>query len=122
MQAKWTNSGKTEVFVDTKAIPIVKKQVQLIAQQESHESRKLWVDVTAALKYHDVNGATTAKFTIEQKQRELVKERQETGAKWENRVRNNSEIIFSLVLWITCVFLLCRSSTRWVNIGIITIR
>jgi hypothetical protein len=86
MQAKWTNSGKTEVFIDTKTIPIIKKQVNPISQQEDFESRNLWKDVTAALLQQDVSAATSAKFTIEQKQRELVKERTEKGTKWENRV------------------------------------
>jgi hypothetical protein len=86
MQAKWTHSGKTEVFIDTKAIPIIKKQVNPISQQQAFESRNLWKEVTAALLRQDVSAATSAKFTIEQKQRELVKERQEKGIKWENRV------------------------------------
>jgi signal recognition particle GTPase len=86
MQAKWTHSAKTEVFVDTKTIPIIKKQVNPISQQEAFESRNLWKEVTAALLQQDVNAATSAKFTIEQKQRELVKQRQEKGIKWENRV------------------------------------
>jgi len=86
MQAKWANSGKTELFVDTKTIPIIKKQVNPISQQDSFESRNLWKEVTAALKQQDVSAATSAKFSVEQKQRELVKERQEKGLKWENRV------------------------------------
>ena len=86
MTAKWTQTGKTEVFVDTKALPIIKKQVKPISQQQEYESRNLWKEVTVALKLQDVNGATNAKFKVEQKQRELVKERQEKGSKWDNRV------------------------------------
>ncbi|CAG2100377.1 unnamed protein product [Medioppia subpectinata] len=86
MQAKWTQSGKSEVFVDTKTIRIIKKQVKPIGQQEVYESRNLWKEVTAALKKQDVSAATSAKFNVEQNQRELVKERQEKGVKWDNRV------------------------------------
>lgn len=86
MQSKCTNTGKTELFIDTKAIPIIKKQVKPISQQEFFESRYLWKEVTAALKQQDVSAATSAKYSIEQKQRELVKERQEKSMKWENRV------------------------------------
>ena len=93
MTAKWTQNGKTEVFVDTKAIPIIKKQVKPIGQQEEFESRNLWKEVTAALKAQDVSAATTAKFNVEQKQRELVKERQEKGSKWDNRVCLDQKIL-----------------------------
>lgn len=86
MHAKWANSAKTEVFVDTKELPIITKQVKPISQQENYESRHLWKDVTFALKMQNVNAATAAKFAIEQRQRELVKERLEKGNKWENRV------------------------------------
>ncbi|XP_054162593.1 oxysterol-binding protein-related protein 9-like isoform X2 [Oppia nitens] len=86
MTAKWTQSGKSEVFIDTKAIRIIKKQVNPIGDQESYESRNLWKEVTAALKQHDVIAATNAKFNVEQTQRQLVKERQEKSTKWENRV------------------------------------
>lgn len=86
MHAKWAASGKSEVFIDTKAIPIIKKKVQPVAKQDEFDSRRLWKDVTLALKMQDVNLETSAKFTIEQKQRELVKERHTSGQKWENRV------------------------------------
>jgi hypothetical protein len=85
MTAKWAN-GRSEVFVDTKAVPTVKKKVMPVSEQLDFESRRLWKDVTVALKLQDVSMATNAKFIIEQRQRELVKERQETGAKWESRV------------------------------------
>lgn len=89
MTAKWAQSGKSEVFVDTKAIPIIKKQVKPISQQQEFESRNLWKEVTVALKLQDVSAATNAKFSVEQKQRELVKERQDKALKWHNRVFNH---------------------------------
>ncbi|RWS15459.1 oxysterol-binding protein-related protein 9-like isoform X3 [Dinothrombium tinctorium] len=85
MYAKKSN-GKTEVFVDTKSMKIIKKNVKSINEQEPFESRRLWKDVTVALKLQDVIAATNAKSAVEQKQRDLVKERQESGVKWENRV------------------------------------
>lgn len=85
MHAEWAN-GKTELFVDTKSLPMVKKKVQPIAKQDEFESRRLWKDVTLALKLQDVNLATAAKSSIEQKQRELVSERQDKEAKWDTRV------------------------------------
>jgi len=85
MQAKWANSGKSELFVDTKTLPIIKKQVAPISQQEEFESRNIWKVVTAALKRQDVSEATSAKYAIEQQQRTLVKEREEQSHDWQNR-------------------------------------
>lgn len=85
MFAKGLN-GKNEVFVDTKSMKTLKKKVKPVAEQESYESRRLWKEVTAALKLQDVKSATNAKFTIEQAQRESVKEREKDGTKWVNRV------------------------------------
>ena len=101
MTSKCSQTGKTQVFVDTKAIPIIKKQVKPIGHQEEYESRYLWKEVTAALKKQDVSAATTAKYAVEQRQRELVKERQEKGVKWDNKVIHNS---FLISILINCLF------------------
>uniref|UniRef100_T1GRJ2 Oxysterol-binding protein n=1 Tax=Megaselia scalaris TaxID=36166 RepID=T1GRJ2_MEGSC len=50
MEAKWNDSKKTEVFVDVNSIPIFKKQVRPIAEQDQWESRTVWKEVTAGLK------------------------------------------------------------------------
>ena len=85
MQAKWAN-GKSELFIDTKALSIIKKQVSPISEQDEFESRNHWKVVTAALKRQDVNEATAAKYAIEQNQRNLAKDREEKSIKWQNRV------------------------------------
>ena len=40
MYAMYPNQKEPEVFVDTFTMPIVKKQVQSIAKQQKHESRR----------------------------------------------------------------------------------
>ncbi|XP_023158612.1 oxysterol-binding protein-related protein 9 isoform X2 [Ceratitis capitata] len=50
MEAKWHDKNKTEVFVDVNRIPIFKKQVRPIVEQEEYESRRVWKEVTAGLK------------------------------------------------------------------------
>lgn len=85
MMAK-TPNGKSELFVDTKALPSIRKVVRPISQQEDYESRNLWKMVTAALKGQNVSEATAAKFAIEQQQRNLAKEREECSTAWQNRV------------------------------------
>lgn len=86
MEGKCLNTGETEVFVDTRSIPIVRKRVSRVVEQEPYESRRLWKDVTAALKLCNVHHATESKFALEQKQREEAKERLTKGIKWETRV------------------------------------
>lgn len=82
MEAKWAD-GRTEPFVDVNKINVVKKKVRPIAEQAENESRKLWKDVTAGLRLKDIDRATNAKFTLEQKQRDEAKDRKERGLKWE---------------------------------------
>ncbi|GBL93937.1 Oxysterol-binding protein-related protein 9 [Araneus ventricosus] len=84
MEAKWS-TGETEVFVDTKSIPIIKKRVKPLVEQEEYESRNLWKDVTTALRLRNVEAATEAKFMLEQKQREEAKHRLENKLKWDTR-------------------------------------
>lgn len=96
MHAKYAN-GYTEMFVNTKEMQPIRKQVKPIAEQEEFESRRLWKEVTAALKDQNVSAATANKSLIEQRQRELVKERAEKGVKWQNRVMSFS-FLFSLHL------------------------
>lgn len=52
MEAKWNDGSrsKAEVFVDVNRIPIFKKQVRSVMEQEEYESRKIWREVTAGLK------------------------------------------------------------------------
>jgi len=47
---------------------------------------RLWRDVTAKLKLHDVEEATEHKHRIEQRQRDDAKRRLETGETWDTRV------------------------------------
>ncbi|KAL9915793.1 oxysterol-binding protein-related protein 9 [Glossina fuscipes fuscipes] len=85
MEAKWHDKNKTEVFVDVNRIPIFKKQVRPIVEQEEYESRRVWKEVTAGLKYNDIEKATNAKCQVEQVQREQAKFRKEGELLWEQK-------------------------------------
>jgi hypothetical protein len=52
MEAKWNDGSRTkpEVFVDVNRIPIYKKQVRSVVEQDENESRRVWKEVTAGLK------------------------------------------------------------------------
>ncbi|GAA56910.1 oxysterol-binding protein-related protein 9 [Clonorchis sinensis] len=72
----------TETFVDTKSIPVLRKQVLPRTAQFENESRRLWEQVTRNLKSGDIDAATDAKFRLEQKQRDLARHRQENKIQW----------------------------------------
>jgi hypothetical protein len=79
------NSSGKQIFVDTFNLPVIKKAVNKVTAQESFESRNVWKEVTRALKMKDVNSATAAKSYIEQRQRDLLKDRLDKGVKWKTR-------------------------------------
>ncbi|KAF7232803.1 hypothetical protein EG68_07902, partial [Paragonimus skrjabini miyazakii] len=81
MCAEWAD-GKTEIFVDTRATPVLKKQVLPRSRQMENESRRLWEQVTRNLKYGDIDAATDAKCRLEQRQRDLARHRQENKLTW----------------------------------------
>jgi len=85
MVAKWTNSGKSETFLDVTKHAPHKKICRKIDEQEKCESRRQWREVTAGLKFGDIEAATNAKIGLEQKQRDDAAERKESGVKWENK-------------------------------------
>ncbi|XP_019877169.2 oxysterol-binding protein-related protein 9 isoform X3 [Aethina tumida] len=85
MEAKW-NDKDTEVFIDVNAMPINKKIVQPIRNQADNESRKLWKEVTAGLRFNEIDKATNAKQALEQKQRDEAKERKESGKEWKTKL------------------------------------
>ncbi|CAG9813105.1 unnamed protein product [Phaedon cochleariae] len=85
MEYKWTDK-EVEEQVDTNTLNIVKKQVKPISQQEVNESRRLWKEVTAGLKFNEIDRATNAKQALEQKQREEAKDRKESGEEWHTKL------------------------------------
>uniref|UniRef100_A0A182PM29 Oxysterol-binding protein n=1 Tax=Anopheles epiroticus TaxID=199890 RepID=A0A182PM29_9DIPT len=88
MEYKYNDGSKPskfETFVDVNSIPIYKKKVRPVSEQDENESRKVWREVTAGLKMNDIEKATNAKFQVEQKQREEAKERKETFGEWDTK-------------------------------------
>uniref|UniRef100_UPI00398E9B60 oxysterol-binding protein-related protein 9 isoform X3 n=1 Tax=Pristiophorus japonicus TaxID=55135 RepID=UPI00398E9B60 len=85
MYAKWS-TGENSLFVDTKKLPIIKKKVRKLEDQDGFESRRLWKDVTHNLKIKDIDAATDAKHRLEERQRAEARERKENEVQWETRV------------------------------------
>ncbi|KOC59307.1 Oxysterol-binding protein-related protein 9 [Habropoda laboriosa] len=85
MEAKWAD-GKTEIFADVKELHTQRKLVKPICEQEEHESRKVWRDVTVGLRINDMEKATAAKCAIEQKQRDEARIRKENNVNWQTKL------------------------------------
>ncbi len=81
---------KREKYLDVKILKIWKKETRRIADQEVFESRRLWKEVTKALKYNDVDGASKAKALVEDRQRIEAKERDDTKTPWRPRMFERS--------------------------------
>ncbi|XP_041127382.1 oxysterol-binding protein-related protein 9-like isoform X3 [Polyodon spathula] len=85
MYAKWA-SGESNLFIDTKKMSTIKKKVRKLEDQLEYESRSLWKDVTVNLKLRDIDAATEAKHSLEEKQRAEARERKENEMQWETRL------------------------------------
>ncbi|VDM16607.1 unnamed protein product [Hydatigera taeniaeformis] len=82
MIGRWAENGREELFVDTKALPTMQKQVRPRSQQLCNESRKLWESVTQNLKQGNIDAATDAKSLLEQRQRREAAARLEARQQW----------------------------------------
>ncbi|XP_076276148.1 oxysterol-binding protein-related protein 9 isoform X4 [Lasioglossum baleicum] len=85
MEAKWAD-GRTEIFADVRELETQKKLVIPVCEQEEHESRKVWRDVTVGLRINDMEKATAAKCTIEQRQRDEARIRKENNTNWQTKL------------------------------------
>ncbi|XP_076676333.1 oxysterol-binding protein-related protein 9 isoform X2 [Andrena cerasifolii] len=85
IEAKWSD-GRTEMFADVRELEIQRKLVKPVCEQEEHESRKIWRDVTVGLRINDMEKATAAKYALEQKQREEARIRKENNTNWQTKL------------------------------------
>ena len=69
-------------MVDTEVLSVVPKLVKPICDQKENESRRLWRDVTLALRNNDIDKATAAKHSNEERQRSEGKARAAEGIVW----------------------------------------
>lgn len=106
-------------------MPIIKKRVKPINEQDPFESRRLWKDVTLNLKKKDVHEATKYKQMLEQRQREEAKQRAETGEPIKHKVTSAaaSSCCCSMLSVITyeqfpfIYVIVCSSSKKLVSTG-----
>ncbi|KAL6925419.1 hypothetical protein ACO0SA_000014 [Hanseniaspora valbyensis] len=72
-------------FYDASRIPVEQLQVKPIEEQNEFESRRAWKDVAAAIKEGDFNKIHQTKTVLEEAQRTLRKNEEESGNAWETR-------------------------------------
>lgn len=81
---EFENLNVGQNFVDTKHMPIHRPYVRNLNLMENNESRKLWKNVTHALRHNLVDMATDEKLKLEAQQRADKAERERMNQKWEN--------------------------------------
>lgn len=86
MEYKDAKSNKKGVFFDTNGSLIHRPKVKPLQEQRDYESRKLWKLTIDALAERNHEKATTEKSRIEERQRELAKQRAEEGATFRSRL------------------------------------
>ncbi|GHJ83618.1 hypothetical protein NliqN6_0020 [Naganishia liquefaciens] len=72
-------SGKKQILFDAATTRVTQKMAPAEDQQEPNESRRLWSNVTRAIKNSDMEAATAEKSKIEDVQREGVRKREASG-------------------------------------------
>lgn len=77
---------RNEVVFDVSTMKTRRKRVAPISRQLTHESRRVWRYVTAALRAVDTEAATAAKRLLEQTQRDAAKKRADSDEAWLTQV------------------------------------
>ncbi|ORZ11086.1 hypothetical protein BCR42DRAFT_332811 [Absidia repens] len=91
---KSSNKHDTKsLLFDASLCGVSSKLVQPESKQDPMESRRLWSNVTLAIKNNDMHEAAKYKTNIEDEQRRKVKERHDAGMEWIPRyfVKNKSD-------------------------------
>ena len=78
-----TGSKKELLIENDDSFRRAKKQLKQMCDQNENESRKVWQTVTAYLRNKQVEAASDAKFKIEEKQREIAKQRKTMNSVWQ---------------------------------------
>jgi len=82
----FADDEKNTYSLDTKKLPVTRKRVRPVEKQSEFESRRLWKNVTHALKTGDLEAATAAKHKLEERQRAEEKQRSSLDIKWKPKL------------------------------------
>jgi len=81
MDFKSSQTGARRILFDVgkDGSKLAAKHVLPEEEQEANESRRLWSDLTDAIIAKDMDAATEAKSSVEEAQRQLRRQREESG-------------------------------------------
>ncbi|KAL8853587.1 MAG: hypothetical protein Q9221_001573 [Calogaya cf. arnoldii] len=86
MIAKNVMTGKKEVLFDATHARHTPPSVRPLEEQDEGESQKLWHKTVIAIKEQNHEAATDEKTKIEDRQRELAAQRQQSGTEWHPKL------------------------------------
>ncbi|XP_069586126.1 oxysterol-binding protein-related protein 10 [Ranitomeya imitator] len=96
------NSGETKV-IDTTKLSVIRKKIRPVAKQGPTESRRIWENVTNALKADNVDAASEHKHQLEEKQRAEARQRASANAPWKPKyfIKEGEGWVYMNPLWKT---------------------
>ncbi|XP_075068484.1 oxysterol-binding protein-related protein 10 isoform X2 [Mixophyes fleayi] len=96
------SSGDTKV-IDTTKLSIIRKKIRPLEKQGTSESRRIWQNVTNALKSDDIEAATEHKHQLEERQRAEARQRASTNTPWKPKyfIREGEGWVYVNPLWKT---------------------
>ncbi|XP_020788268.2 oxysterol-binding protein-related protein 10 isoform X2 [Boleophthalmus pectinirostris] len=94
------SSGDTKVM-DTNKLPVTKKKLRPMDQQNRTESRRLWQHVTKSLKEGNIDEATEHKHRLEERQRSEEKQRNANNKPWTPKyfTKEGEGWVYNTPLW-----------------------
>ncbi|XP_072268476.1 oxysterol-binding protein-related protein 10 isoform X2 [Pyxicephalus adspersus] len=96
------SSGETKV-IDTTKLSVIRKKIRPLEKQGPSESRRIWENVTNALKSQNIEAATEHKHQLEERQRADARRRVSTNVQWKpkNFVKEGEAWVYVNPLWKT---------------------
>ncbi|XP_073424770.1 oxysterol-binding protein-related protein 10 [Dendrobates tinctorius] len=96
------NSGETKV-IDTTKLSVIRKKIRPLAKQGPTESRRIWENVTNALKTDNVDAASEHKHQLEEKQRAEARQRASANTPWKPKyfIKEGEGWVYVNPLWKT---------------------
>ncbi|KAM4687993.1 oxysterol-binding protein-related protein 10 [Discoglossus pictus] len=96
------SNGETKV-IDTSKLPAIRKKIRPLEKQGLYESRRIWENVTDALKSNNIEAATEHKHHLEERQRAEARQRASLNTPWQTRffTKEGEGWIYHSPLWKT---------------------
>ncbi|KAG9476117.1 hypothetical protein GDO78_002939 [Eleutherodactylus coqui] len=92
------NSGETKV-IDTTKLSVIRKKIRPLQKQGPTESRRIWENVTNALKADNIEEASEYKHQLEERQRAEARQRASTNMPWKPKYFIKEASLYSLYVY-----------------------